>query len=106
MLISFAKAPIARKCTEFSDCSASDASQSYALLLGGDEADEADAAAPMPRACNLYCEKAENNRSKHSCKTKSKHKHGVTDSHRGSKGRGRHRDAKERRARPPKTNSK
>ena len=56
VLISFAKAPIARKCTEFSDSSASDALRSYALLLGGDEAD---AAAPMPRACNLYCEMAE-----------------------------------------------
>ena len=54
VLISFAKAPIARKCTEFSDCSASEASQSYALLLGGDEAD-VDDAAPMPSACNLYC---------------------------------------------------
>ncbi len=74
VLISFAKAPIARKCTEFSDCSASDASQSYALLLGGDEADD-DAAAPMPSACNLYCEEAEKKHSKHSCKTKSKHAH-------------------------------
>ena len=57
VLISLANAPIARKCTEFSDSSASDALRSYALLFGGDgDDDEAEAEddAPMPRACNLY----------------------------------------------------
>ncbi len=80
VLISFANAPIARKCTEFSDSSASDALRSYALLLGGDgdDDDEAEAEddAPMPRACNLYCADGREITVRHSQDT-SKHARGT-----------------------------